>query len=151
MKKTHKLAIVLMISVSLVVVLIAVGIPRTRYHEESFNNQAGTCEFGISDLRDCNVSISFTDDSLLLYSIDIEVVDDLEGNVPYRIGYERTTKDLRFYGTEYITSVDFVLGTGLNYNIILAGRNLNTTITYDNDARLIGINSIEIYQTQGTR
>ncbi|MHA2603505.1 MAG: hypothetical protein AM324_015400 [Candidatus Thorarchaeota archaeon SMTZ1-83] len=119
----------------------------TSFHYE----KAGTADnaeyrVGVRNIRDCEINVSFVDDSDLLYSLDIEMYG-FSSSTAFYIYEDDTSVLLNYYTgpaqTEWtgdetrIKSLDIVLGIGKAYNIILAGINLTASITYSNGA-LIG-------------
>jgi hypothetical protein len=101
---------------------------------------------GVRNIRDCEINVSFVDDDDLLYSFDIEMYGFSSSTAFYL--YEDATSVLLNYYTgpsraewtgeeTRIKSLNIILGTGKAYNIILAGTNLTTSVTYSNNA-LIG-------------
>lgn len=101
---------------------------------------------GIYNIRDCQVSVSFTNDTTLLYSMNIKMYEPTSKTIFYL--YEDSYRTLlNYYESSSLTEwsrnevrakkLDLVLGTGKAYNIAVWGTNLTTTVAYTNGA-LIG-------------
>jgi hypothetical protein len=94
------------------------------------------------DFTSTNVSVSFSDDPTLLYSID--VTQYYPGSYHLVYFYEGAPWDSTLLyvgicgsGNEQVASVAITLGTGTYYALELDGR-LNVSIAYDNGAWLRG-------------
>ncbi|MHA1943598.1 MAG: hypothetical protein ACW96M_04290 [Candidatus Thorarchaeota archaeon] len=109
---------------------------------------------GVKNIRECEVTVSFTNDSSLLYSIDIEMYG-LASSTVFYIYEDEVSTLINFYdgpsrtdwsGEEVrVKKLDIVLGTGKAYNVQIWGTNLTTTVTYSNGA-LIGQDSYVRYR-----
>jgi hypothetical protein len=92
--------------------------------------------FYLRDLKDTNVTISFANDTSLLYRIDAELYDPASGSVT--VDYASINVHLvHIEGTGPQRRVDVVLGTAAKYDITIQRcENLNTTVRYGNGAVL---------------
>ncbi|MFX1560725.1 MAG: hypothetical protein ACFFBL_09070 [Promethearchaeota archaeon] len=101
---------------------------------------------GIYNIRDCEVSVSFTNDTTVLYSMNVEMYGPTSGTIFY-LHEDSYRTLLNYYESSSLNEwsrdevrakkLDLVLGTGKAYNIVVWGTNLTTTVTYTNGA-LIG-------------
>ena len=101
---------------------------------------------GIYNIRDCEVSVSFANDTTLLYSMNIEMYRPTSETVFY-LHEDSYRTLLNYYEGSSLTTwsreevrvkkLDLVLGTGKAYNLVVWGTNLTATVTYSNGA-LIG-------------
>ena len=93
-------------------------------------------------LVDCNLTISFRNDSTLLYSIDVELYSDSDFRVYYSEWSEYHAVKINKFEGEMSTgparlkSVDIVLGTAAQYVIGVGGENIDASISYGNGAKL---------------
>lgn len=138
------IVVLIMGSVGVYLYLFPMG---TSFHYEK-TDTADNAEYrvGVRNIRDCRINVSFVDDGNLLYSFDIEMYG-FSSSTAYYIYEDDTSVLLNYYTgparTEWtgeetrIKSLNFLLGSGKAYNIILGGTNLTASITYSNGA-LIG-------------
>jgi hypothetical protein len=114
---------------------------------------------GFRNIQDCEITVSFVNDSSLLYSLDIEMYGFTSSTVFYLYEDEYSTL-LNYYtgpnrddwtGEDVrVKSLNILLGTGKAYNIAIAGANLTGLFTYSNGA-LIGQDSyLSFYATSGS-
>jgi len=114
---------------------------------------------GVRNIRDCEVTVSFANDSSLLYSIDIEMYGFVSSTVFYiyedaistRINYYDGPSQALWSGDEvHVKKMDILLGTGKAYNIEIWGTNLTASVIYSNGA-LIGRDSyVQFRSDNGT-
>jgi len=95
----------------------------------------------LDDLRDCNLTISFVNDSSLIYSFDIQLYEPTFRSSAFGlIRKSYTTYGYVGVGLDaYVRmrSVNVVLGTAKPYDLgVWDGTNLNSTVTYSNSAVL---------------
>jgi hypothetical protein len=111
---------------------------RTQFHYEASYPAGDTRKvtFYLRDLKDTNVTISFANDTSLLYRIDAELYDPASGSVT--VDYASINVHLvHIEGTGRQRRVDVVLGTAAKYDITIQRcENLNTTVRYGNGAVL---------------
>ncbi len=72
-----------------------------------------------NDLKDCNVTVSFVNDSSVFYGLDVELYSPALGSSPFTV---KDSEDaygvgLIFTVTSRIRSVNLVLGTSIQYDI----------------------------------
>ena len=72
-----------------------------------------------NDLKECNVAVSFVNDSSIFYRLDVELYAPALGSSPFTV---KDSEDaygvgLIFTATFRIRSVNLVLGTGTQYDI----------------------------------
>ena len=153
-RRMKAVAVVVVVTVATVGVVLVINPYATQFHYEQAWD-SGDARWGsirIFDLEDCNVTISFVNDSSVFYTLDVELytptfassaftVKDSEGL--YGVG-------LKFTATSRIRSMNLVLGTGTQYDISFycGTANLNTTIIYSNGA-LMGDDARIIYEASG--
>jgi len=106
-----------------------------------------------NDLKDCNVTVSYVNDSSVFYRLDVELYSPAVGSSPFTAKDSKDAYDagLIFTVTSRIRSVNLVLGTGTQYDILFdcSAANLNTTIIYSNGALMGGDARIR-YWASGT-
>ena len=99
----------------------------------------------IQNIKDCNVSISFTDVIDHEYIMDIELYEAGVPGIDFNFNADRNEITLNVYKTDFtewsmgetrIKSVDLILNNRRDYNITIYGTNLNTVVRYNNEARL---------------
>lgn len=140
----------MLIAVVVGAVLLVWDASATSFHYER-EYPAGETKYvqlALDNLRDTNVTVTFTDDPTLMYSIDVTLY---KPGMTYTIEEEELiyswTIDL--VGTGRVKSVDVVLGTGTSYSVFVrTGISINTTITYGNGAILD--NREFLYSCNGT-
>jgi hypothetical protein len=136
--------------IALCVIVIVIGVAGvgfvllstpTHYEREYPAESSKYVRLGIS-VEDCNLSISFRNDSTLMYSIDVEVYSDSDFKVNYREGVEYHSIQIGVFsgqmptGPARLKSLDIILGTAATYQIVAGGNNLDTSIVYGNGAKL---------------
>ena len=155
-KKLVAFALVLVLcSVGFYLLLFPVGTSFRFAKNSPADNEAYL--IGVKNIQDCVITVSFVNDSNLLYDIDIEMYgfssitvfylyeDEYSTLLNYYTGPNRaewTADEVR------VKSLAIVLGTGKAYNIAIAGINLTTSFTYENGA-LIGQDSYVSYYPDG--
>ncbi|MEE8181990.1 MAG: hypothetical protein V3T87_01610, partial [Candidatus Thorarchaeota archaeon] len=104
-------------------------------------------------LKDCSVDVSFVNDTALLYSVDVILVDAGFVSSSFHIdkmGSAGATEVWIWMGGERdgnIRSLSVVLGTGTPYDVFLGQcENVTMTVTYDNGA-IIGGRSMSFVST----
>lgn len=148
-------AVVAVVTVATIGVVLVINPFASQFHYKQAWD-SGDARWGsirVYDLEDCNVTISFVNDSSVFYRLDVELytptfassaftVEDSEGL--YGVG-------LKFTAISRIRSVNLVLGTGTQYYVYFdcGTANLNTTIIYSNGA-LMGDDARFLYSASGT-
>jgi hypothetical protein len=112
------------------------------------------------EVVDSEIVISFSNDSDLLYSVDIEFFEPMrpgddfswldtqlaplqhgDGNfIGLNVGtlsFGRLVEPFKHLDVP-VKRIDLTLGNSCNYTIMLKGKNMTTSIIYDNDVRLTG-------------
>jgi hypothetical protein len=97
--------------------------------------------FSMLYYEDTNISVSFVNDSTLLYSIDIVLYEPSSAWSAIEV-YRPRASTFGLNALARVRSVDIVLGTGIPYSVYIAGVNLNTSAVYDNGA-LLGHSSVQ--------
>ncbi len=130
--------------VSVLVIVAGVGVywvyesTRTEFHFEEAYPAGDTRKviLVIAEPRDANLTISFENDTSLLYRVDAELYDAQSGSV--RMQYDEVNvHSLHLYCEGRQRRIDIVLGTATWYDVtIWRGENLNTTIRFGNGAVL---------------
>ena len=142
MNKKTTIVSVIVIAIAIVVFLIVSQVG-TSLHIENRNVPDEKYAIWIIDVDDCNVSVSFTNDTNLFYAFDVKLSS--VAFIPNSYSIETLSGRVIFSGSSSVVSVDLTLGTGINYDIIVRGGNLTTTITYSNGA-LINNNEVTVLQ-----
>ncbi len=121
---------------------------RTQFHFEQTYPAGDTRKviLAIAEPRDANLTISFVNDTSLLYRVDAELYDAQSGSV--RMQYDEVNvHSLHLYCEGRQRRIDIVLGTATWYDVtIWRGENLNTTIRFGNGA-VLNRTDVDIYQT----
>ncbi len=156
MNKRKVLLAVIMVAVLSTTLFVVVFYPYgTDFHfEEQIpdgENRAVVIRF--TQLADCLVDVSFVNDTSLMYSVDVTLIDAgfLASSFHIeRMGGAGATEiwvwmDGQFSGS--VKSLSVVLGTGTSYDVFLAQcENVTMTMTYDNGA-IIGGRSMGFVST----
>ena len=150
-RKMKAVAVVVVMTVATVGVVLVVNPFGTRFHYEQ-PWPSGGARWGsirIYDLEDCNVTVSFVNDSSVFYRLDVELYNPTFASLAFTIT-SSIGRGLRFTAISRIRSVNLVLGIGTQYYISFncGTANLNTTIIYSNGA-LIGDDARLIYEASG--
>ncbi len=94
---------------------------------------------GLVHLEDCNLTISFVNDSSLVYAMDIQLYSPTLMTSAFQLTVENYTGFIHvtLIAAVRIRSLNLTLGIGKPYSLsILQGVNLNSTVTYSNGAVL---------------
>jgi len=86
----------------------------------------------LTDIQDCNLTISFVDEPSLLYSIDVELYEAAPSSSAFVLTVEEWF-DIRFEASMSMKRLQVVLGSGVPYKIVVSGSDVNATFVYDND------------------
>ncbi len=151
------------VAVVLALIIVGAGITLILFppSSESFHYRAQFPEgdytrvsLWLTDIQDCTLNVSFTDDPELLYNIDVQ----LYGSHPEASAFELTVSDfgenshlleVRFEGKLSIRSLHVVLGSGVPYEIIVpSSSDMNATFTYGNNA--VGSDASLFYSATGS-
>jgi len=91
-------------------------------------------------LSDCNLTISFVNDTLLVYRMDVELYAATFRNSAFALSendYSPSRYGVGFYPSVHTKSLNIVLGTAKPYEILVRqGTNLSSTVTYSSGAVL---------------
>lgn len=94
----------------------------------------------VAYLSDCNLTISFVNDTLLVYRMDVELYASTFRNSAFALSerdYSPSDYGVGFYPNVHVKSLNIVLGTAKPYEILVRqGTNLSSTVTYSNGAVL---------------
>lgn len=118
---------------------------RTEFHYRVAHTDVGQTEtkLYIRHLKDCNVTISFLNDSSLLFDVSVRLYSPTD-SVSFIEWRENIWK---IEGSGRQERVDIVLGTAVAHDVVLqGGEALNTTITIENGA-VLGGQVWKVYQT----
>lgn len=141
--ETRKLvgaALVLVVVVGVLVVFIGLPAVQTTFHYERNYPVDETKYVYFETNVVANISVTFIDDPLLMYSVD--VIQNTPGSQHY-ITHSEHEDHLNVYlmpmeDAPALQSVNIVLGTGTYYEIIIYGANINVSVVFDNGAVLQG-------------
>jgi hypothetical protein len=141
------LVIIIVISIGAYLIISPIG---SSFHYQKMSTaDNGEYFVGVYNIRDCEVSVSFTNDTSLLYSMTIEMYESTSSSVFYFFEDSQRTllnyyesSSLAMWSKEEVPvkKLDLVLGIGKAYKIDLSGTNLTATVIYSNGA-LIGQDS----------
>lgn len=139
-QKMKVLVALVLVAVMVGAILLVWNSSATSFHyERSYpSGETKYVRLALDDLEDTNVTVTFTDDPALMYSIDVTLYS---AGITFTFEYEERndylTVDLVAIGR--IESIDVVLGIGTSYRILVRnGANINATIAFGNDAVLGG-------------
>jgi hypothetical protein len=141
-KKVVGAVVILVAVIGVLVVFVGLPTTQTEFHYER-QYPANETKYGYIDLdimRDTNVTITFVDDPTLMYSADVTQYTPGDHHYVY---YQEWENRLQFAvsasegATHRIQSIDIVLGTGIYYEIYIAGT-ADVSVVYDNGAVLGG-------------
>lgn len=158
-RKIAALSVLAVVTTTGVITVLTFNPYRTEFHlEERFPSGSDIdTEYvyvSLDDLRDCNLTISFVNDSSLIYSFDILLYEPAFRSSAFGL----IRKSYMTYGyvgvglESYVRmrSVSVVLGTAKPYSLgVWDGINLNSTATYSNGAALSTAEEF-IYHATGT-
>ncbi|RDE12817.1 MAG: hypothetical protein C4K49_09745, partial [Candidatus Thorarchaeota archaeon] len=94
---------------------------------------------GLVHLEDCNLTVSFINDTSLVYAMDIQLYSPTLMSSAFQLTVENYTGFIHvtLIAAVRIRSFNLTLGIGKPYSVaILQGVNLNSTVTYSNGAVL---------------
>lgn len=137
-RKTLVLIAVVLAAVVVGATLVVIPSFSTAFHYER-GYPAGETKYvqlALDNLRDTNLTITFTDNPSLMYFIEVGLY---EPGKTYTFGEEELAYSLTvdLVASGRIESIDIILGTGASYNILIRdGYNVNATVTYGNGAVL---------------
>jgi hypothetical protein len=137
-KAVAVVAVVAVMSVGAVMVINPLG-TQFRYEKDWTFGFTGKGWISIESLRDCNVTLSFVNDSSVFYRLNIELYGPTFRSSAFKIRGSQglTGGSLQFTAISRIRSMNIVLGSGMQYDIFLGSSvRLNTTIIYSNSARM---------------
>ena len=100
---------------------------------------ASFVDLGLVNLEDCNLTVSFVNDTSLVYAMNIQLYSPILMNSAFQLTVENKTALIfvRFNAAVRIRSLNLTLGIGKPYLLsIWQGVNLNCTVTYTNGALL---------------
>lgn len=137
-RKTMVLVAVVLIAVVVGAVLLVWNSSATSFHYERQypTNETKYVRLALDDLKDTNVTVTFTDDPTLMYSIDVTLYVP---GITYTFEYEERSDYLAvdLIATGRVESIDVVLGTGSSYEILVRnGVNIDATVAFGNNAVL---------------
>ena len=108
-------------------------VPRMHEHYEAQHDDQSSFFISVGG-DDMTINISFVNDSLLLYSIDVEKYPDTTG-----YSFEEMHGGSRVeFGADRLKQVTVVFGTAVPYAFGIAGENVTAYVTYDNGAIIDG-------------
>lgn len=138
-ERTRKSAIIIVlvlgglgVSITYVGPLLTYGV--SHHLEERVPDQLDAFAFGLNGLRDTNLTITYRNDSSLLYEVDFTLYEPATFDQAMTINQD--SERWLFLNAEVrIQSMTVVLGTGLPYTLGVWGESaLNTTMIFDNGA-----------------
>lgn len=108
-------------------------VPRMHEHYEAQHDDQSSFFISVGG-DDMTINISFVNDSLLLYSIDVEKYPDTTG-YSYEVMHGGSRVE---FGADRLKQVTVVFGTAVPYAFGIAGENVTAYVTYDNGAIIDG-------------
>ncbi|MHA1903958.1 MAG: hypothetical protein ACXADL_06530 [Candidatus Thorarchaeota archaeon] len=132
-RKYLAIGVVAVLTVASVGVILVLD-PFGTHYEAKVQEQYERGTIHVKDMSNGNVSVSFVDDPTLFYSIDF--VQASSGPRPYIYTNSLHTDDpnIQLVCDGDVDSLDIVLGNGIGYGITIHGTDINTTVTYNNNA-----------------
>ncbi|MHA1963527.1 MAG: hypothetical protein ACXACG_12315 [Candidatus Thorarchaeota archaeon] len=137
-RRTAAIVLALMVTISVLTVGFVMG--GTRYSfQEQVPRERSQAALIISQLTDCNLTITFVDKPNLLYKIDIEYYEPVPIWFSYpqheiNIGLSAASANFRFY--ERVRSLNVTVGPAVFSLDLFMCHNLNSTIVYDGTVEL---------------
>ena len=142
-RKLVALGVACVVSVSGVSVFLLVNPYGTIFHFELRDKGtavgSGVVQFTLGNLQDSKLSISFVNDTSLLYSLDVVLNSAAFMNSVFAFQEHPSTPDykiLDFEASAATRSVNLVLGTAKAYFLTVTGTNLTSTVKYGNGSML---------------
>jgi len=151
-------------AVAVVLVLIILGtgsflilFPRSSnsYHFEEQIPEGDVYRYSIwlKDIRDCTLNVSFIDDPDLLYNLDIGLYESHPEDSAFDLSitdYGGTYRiyQVSFEGKVRIRTIQLILGSGVPYEIVVSGSDVNSTFVYSNNA--VGSDASLYYSATGS-
>ncbi|MHA1927760.1 MAG: hypothetical protein ACTSV2_04165 [Candidatus Thorarchaeota archaeon] len=150
------------VAVVLSLIVVGAGITLILFPQssDSFHFEANVPEgevyrFSIwmEDLLDCTLNVSFIDDPELLYRMDVELYEPHSASSAFDLtisDYGDTYRifQVSFEGKIRIKTLQLVLGSGVPYEILVTGLDVNATIVYGNNA--VGSDASLFYSATGS-
>jgi hypothetical protein len=142
-KKVVGVVVILVAVIGLLVVFVGLPATQTEFHYEQAYPVDGTKPVQINlELRNTNISVTFVDDTTLMYRVDVTQYSAgshhhayfREWDAPNNY-YVFTLDSLTDEGAKEVT---IVLGTATNYTMEIDGNNIDASVVFDNGAVLEG-------------
>ena len=134
-RRTAAIAVTGVVLVSMAAVGVVILMADTRYHFERPISD-GISEFGLilQEISDCNLTIMFSDDPALLYSMDIEYYNSVpiwSADPLYRLTVGPEAAGVYIWATQSMKSLNITLGPAAYLVYMLMCWNCNSSIIYD--------------------
>jgi hypothetical protein len=145
------LFLTIMITFSVLTIGIGFALAGTRYgFQEHVSGEVSQAMLRISELTNCNLTITFSDEPNLFYRIDIEYNEP----VPIWFAYPRheitvgqNDTGAHIYPSRGVKSLNITVGPVVDWLYITRCWNLISTIVYDDD---VGLNQSLMYYASGS-
>jgi len=139
-RRTAAIVLTLMVAVSVLTIGIGFVIAGTRYSfQEQVPGEVSQATLTISQLTDCNLTITFTDEPNLFYRMDIEYYEPVPiwSAYPLReITVGPVAATAQIYPSRRVRSLNITVGPAVYRLYFFRCHNLNSTIVYDGAVEL---------------
>lgn len=139
-RRTAAIVLTLMVTVSVLTVGIGIVMAGTIYSfQEHVPREASQAALIISELTDCNLTITFIDEPNLLYRIDIEYYEPVpiwSAYPPHKITVGPVAAGAQIYPSQRVRSLNVTVGPAVYWLDFHRCYNLNSTIVYDGAVEL---------------
>jgi len=140
-RKVVAVGITCVLAVSVTAIVLVIDPFGASFHFEWRDKAVGTgvVQFTLGKLRDSQLSISFVNDTSLLYSLDVTLFSPAFMNSVFTFISHPSNPDyaiLDFEASAPTRSVNLVLGTARGYFLTITGTNLTSSVKYGNGSLL---------------
>ncbi len=143
-RKFKALGFMTIIALAGTTVLLVVDPYGLSFHSEmrfsTSSRDAYNIQVGLLNLRDCRLSVSFVNDTDLIYRMNIVLFTATLMSSAFKLTSRHGGTPIGWFieldGYLPMRSLDLVLGMGLPYDILITGTNLTSKVVYGNGSRL---------------
>ena len=150
-RRTAGIVIALMVTVSILTVGIGIVMADTRYSfQELVPDGASQAALIIYDISDCNLTITFIDESNLLYRMDIEYYEPVpiwSAYLRHEITVGPLSASAQIHPNMRVRSLNITVGPAIYQLHFFRCYNVNSTIVYDGTVEL---NQTLMYYASGS-
>lgn len=150
-RRTAAIVLALMVTVSVLSVGIGIVMVDTRYSfQELVPERTSQAALIIYDISDCNLTITFIDESNLLYRMDIQYYEPISiwsAYPSHEITVGALATSASIHPNRRVRSLNVTVGPSINYLQFFRCYNVNSTIVYDGN---VEFNQTLIYYASGS-